>query len=431
MRKLIPVTLALLFLAASCGDETTNIYNPTYNSSDSDNSGIYGRVLPAQAGVTVAAWQTRLVGAATTDAGGYFTIHDLPPGTYEVVFTRPDGHEYRLSEIVVDMSAYRNLFNIQIDVAWPITSYFPAHGATDVFTQSYIWLKSEELLDMPSLINAVTIDPSLDGTWQQQGTTYVFETSGGMDLATTYTVTVDPGLRTAAGEEWDHTLEYTFHTAPLDLDRIRIYNYHGPCGRPLAPYAPVYAALRFNAAVDPIALDDAATFSPSMVGFWYPSVYNDNSNWQEYFFFPTEDVTVIPGQIVSLTVDGTIPLVGSHALGNDVSYSIPVGPVAVTDISPRIGSREVSETTSPNIRFNTPMEHSSTQAAISFTTLDGDPVAGSFDWHESNEIVRFSTYPVPLLAGETYVLRISTAATSMGGARLEHADSTFFTVRNY
>ncbi|MDD4917314.1 MAG: carboxypeptidase-like regulatory domain-containing protein [candidate division Zixibacteria bacterium] len=638
--RTIAFVAILLLLVGGCGDETTNnIYN-----TDTAAGGVFGRVSPPEAGVLVSAWQSEQIASTATDAEGYFTLENLPPGLYEVRFAASDDREKVLGGIAIEGAGFINLGSIILASSWPIVSFYPADGDTVVPAATSLELRSEVELDLSSLDDAVVITPPVSDSWSRgydySGRSYIYalEPTSGLLPDENYHVHITEQLALADGGPWGDTLSFSFRTAPMALTEInssydladlspghsgwlcdlrfnayvdestlltavriepdvpftaslsqsnlytvrievegdfacgadysiivdtalhclagagratpdaigfhteplrvvyRSYNYspnalpprpqtlfefdynsdldpetaedavsvdpplelqvevssdyysdtrelrvsilsqptpgetytvtidstlassHGGTTEAdemvvlkiqpltvtqiavsngsgfyetqttLSPFGAFYARIRFNAEVDENALNDAVTIDPPLPGFWYfAESYYDVGY---YDFFPTQPVQLFPEQSFTITIDGDAPLIGSAALGEDKVFAFGVAPVAVAGVYPAPGTRTFYWYDDPYFRFNAPMERTSTESAIRFTTMTGTPVNGVFQWSDGDKRVSFNPTASPVV-GQAYVFHVDTSAASVAGPHLKYADSTFFTVGEY
>ena len=153
---------------------------------------------------------------------------------------------------------------------------------------------------------------------------------------------------------------------------------------------------------------------------------------------PTDKVsqvfTMTPRAALASKTDYVVKLAdgGNDSSGAALQHVDPLaistmeGP-AIVAFRPRDGSYTLDTNQNVSVRFTTPMDHSTTQAAFSLK-VGGKAVAGSFYWAENNTVLvlapRYS-----FKVGSTVVARVSTAAKSATGMHLAKAGSATFTVR--
>jgi len=249
----------------------------------------------------------------------------------------------------------------------------------------------------------------------------------GLQPGTTYTMTIGAGLKSVDGASIGLAETIEFETQPLLLTEFEVSSggYYGGGNTTVDPGTTFVSRVWLNADVDATAFSGAASFDPPIHGFWFASG-DVNQTYLE--FFTTQTPQLIPGSSYTLTIEGSIPMAGAAGFESDVIRQFSVNPVAVTSISPGRGSRSAYRYTSVEVRFNTIMDHASTEAAFEMTAGDGSPVPGTFNWYDEKQLTFRPNEPLDI--GATYFVDVNTSAMSQIGPGLAEAASTFFQVSN-
>ena len=213
----LTISLAVLWLPG-CNEPDTimnNIVGP--------GGSIYGRVVPPKQGTEVAAWQAEKIQSTLVDDEGFFALTDLPAGLYNVLITAPDGTGNERLGISVDRTRNAPLGNVVLldPTAQPPISFSLSDGDSSVSLSTTFEVRSEEELDLSSLVTGIIIDPPLAGEWRQyyQGSYYLYRYHRATDLTsnTDYTLTLTTAVRFMAGESLDEALSWSFRTIDFEL----------------------------------------------------------------------------------------------------------------------------------------------------------------------------------------------------------------------
>ncbi len=136
-----------------------------------------------------------------------------------------------------------------------------------------------------------------------------------------------------------------------------------------------------------------------------------------------------PGDFANVS-PGTAPLTrGALARVPDpVARGAPPAPVPeVVRFRPRNGWADVSPGADLSVRFTTAMNHASTEAAFSATTLGSAAIAGTVRWAEGSTVLVLNPR-TSLAAGARIQLQVSAGALSAEGIPIAAPSSVTFTV---
>jgi len=291
-------------------------------------------------------------------------------------------------------------------------------------------------LDPASAAAAVSIDPPTANELDISVSSYYedkeLEVSvvGGLTPGQQYTLTISDALSAVDGTTIGSEESIDFEVQPLRVTEFGFGSYYyrdtlvdpGEMGN---------LGVAFNADVDVDSFNVAAAFLPSIDGVWFGTTSDNYPYYDQQLlvFFPIGPVDLEPEQTYTLTIDGTVGLVGNIGLGTDVQLRFHTYPVRIESIYPSPGSY-ASEYSDVSFYFNVPMDRVATQAAFSMATLDGTPVSGSFSWYDNDREMTFNPSPY-LINGQSYLATVTTAARSESGAYLKEEGQTFFRVQDY
>ncbi len=432
MRRISILSVVMLMIAVisgGCGGDE----NITNNYAIESNGSIFGRVMPAQPGVEVAAWQASEVKSTVTDDGGYFMLADMVPGLYEVRIAVPGGSERIISEVEVQPAAGTSLGEIAVSLMIVRREYpngldnIPPAGAAVLI---YYYSMPMYLGEVGSHI---TIDPpaeiSVYGAYYSDYQLRVEVTD--LIPSVTYTMTIDADLEALDGSTTGEIETIIFQTEALKVMSCGFYEGYD-WDSIATPGSMFNCRLQINADVDPDSLNTAVSIDPPIAGFWYPSSDYYYGHGRYLYFFPTGANELLPEQVITITIDGSVGLIDNVGFGTDTILTLGVYPVMITSIYPESGNRNVYIDSDIRVYFNTDMNHASVESAFSMTTWDDVSVDGSFYWrdyYEGGEYLEFdpSAY---LDAGQVYKVTVNMTARSLTGHYLDGAGYTFFMTRD-
>lgn len=246
---------------------------------------------------------------------------------------------------------------------------------------------------------------------------------GGLAQNTRYLLLVDGGLQDTSGHTLGVTDTLDFWTQPFQVTSLSFPS-------SVAPGSDMNASMVFNSRVDVDALNSAASFDPPIAGLWIETFVREGSSNQGAFleFFPTTSSQLVPEQEYVFTLDGSVPLSNGASLGDGLTAAFAVAPVSISSVDPRNALRSVHISSIVRVRFNTPMDHGSSETAFALETLDGRSVLGTITWSSDSRELQFRP-DGQLLQDYTYRVVVSTAAQSVMGPTLKTAWSSVFRTR--
>jgi hypothetical protein len=428
--SLIVLTAALF--AAGCADKSTNYY---YNQSRV--SSISGTVLPADSGTVTASGNTVLTAPIRSD--GFFAIDSVPPGIYAVTIEPLHYSKRVLRNVVISKSSDYFLRGVVLsNYPYPIYRTQPADGATGVGTYSYIYIYADEQLNFNDLSSQAAFDPPLDGTWNDVScrscasgegvATYAFSlrtssrSSYGMQLGTTYQVSIPSAVRTLAGVSLGHDVTFSFTTAPLSVI-VRIYSGLMPYIVPITDFRPT---MEFPICVNVDSLNIAARFEPAIAGLWLPgSKCADDSYSQRFRFYPIG--LLAPDTEYRLIISDQVFLADHVKLSKPDTTAFSTEPLGVTTIFPENGAYWVVPSCTLQVTFNTLMDTASVTAAFELREVGGEVVAGATAWGGSQTVMTFAPAAV-LKSHSLYRVTILKTARTAGSVNLKTNFVSYFVV---
>jgi hypothetical protein len=410
-----------------CGCDETPTTAPI-----TESQAIVGRVISAEVGIEVAAWQAHLVKSTIADSAGYFVLDGLPVGLFELRLLAPSGKNLVISNVLVEADHTTSLKEIWLSpLSWPLYDVYPHDSTRGVQPLSlYIRIMSTAQLDLLSLPSSVHFVPALQGTWNfstRSSSTasyyYDFVATSALDVATRYTLAIGSTLATAGGQLWGDSLNLVFFTDSLRLLGLQTSPYSGSSVMLFQPRRDFSFYARFNALVNPDSLNVATTFTPPIEGVW---LREPSASAGMLKFFHTGSVGLRAEQTYVVHMDGDVALVGSSTASDDLSASFQTQPVQVIASSPGQGEGFGCASCGIDLRFNSEMDTTSVASAFSLQTLAGSPVTGTL---QSGDLDRVYFHPDSMLTvGEVYVARLSTIATNLWGDRLKEPFALYFRV---
>jgi hypothetical protein len=433
------IVLAAVLFAAGCTEKSTNYY---YNQSKV--SSISGTVLPADSGTVTASGNTVLT--TTIGSDGFFMIDSVAPGIYTIT-VEPLHYSMRvLRNVVISKSSDYSFRGIALsNYPYPIYRTYPVDGITGVSRNSDIYIYADEQLNFDDLSSQATFDPPLAGTWNDVScrncgsiegvAAYVFssyisksEPGSGMQLGTTYEVSIPGSVRTLAGVSLGHDVIFSFTTMPLSVN-VRIYPGLMFYTVPITNFRPT---LEFSVCVNVDSLNIAARFEPAISGLWLPvSYYSDSrkcsdDNYSPYLrFYPTGLLS--PDTDYRLIISDEVYLADHVKLSKPDTTAFSSEPLGVTMIFPENGAYWVVPSCTLQVTFNTPMDTASVAAAFELREVDGEVVAGAIVWGGGDTMMSFAPAAV-LKSGSLYRVTILKTAKTAGGVNLKTNFVSYFAV---
>lgn len=281
-------------------------------------------------------------------------------------------------------------------------------------------------MDVASVETALKFEPALDGRfeWSSDHATVRFFPADPLPSGSEVFMTLAAGARSTSGGATSESVTLQFRLPqPLRV----IEQAPAPLSQDADPAAPVLIA--FNQPMLPLGKADsdepqAITLDPAVSG------RGEWLNTSTYVLYP--DPPLASGTVYTVTLNSTlVSAAGMPLLANEqpMTWSFTTATASVVDVSPdpevRIGLDE-----SLKIRFNQPMNPTSTEKAVSIFDSAGNKLKGTYSWDLRSKTLTFT--PDELLArSAAYRLSITAEAQTQGGSRLaQPVEKTFSTVSN-
>jgi hypothetical protein len=429
---------AALIAVCGCGDETTNNYYRT------DTGTIFGSVSPVDSGTVRAIGDKAYEGQL--DGLGTFRMNDLPQGVYQLEIL-PLNHSKRVFPgVAVKSGTPYELSRITL-TQYPYPAYRtePEDGASSV-TGSSITLYVDENLNVADLNAGTHIDPPVGEFHWLAGTAYSYDYGSpdllicwmdvsrdgvsGFRIGTTYHVTIDSTVRTAAGAPLGKTLRFSFRSKPLSV-RVILPRYSLTGLVSISSFSP---SLKFSTCVDPDSVKKVLHFEPPIAGVWLSSVGNKyemdcsgTPNNYYYRFFQT-GAPPLASTNYRLIVDDVTKLVDGAAFLQPDTTEFLTDAYGVEAVSPVNGSYHVTPDQQIALTFNTIMDTLSVQSAFIVERLGGEVVSGEFSWPLAGRQMVFSHAAQLFVSQGIYKITVLKSAKTASGVQLEKDFVSYFAV---
>jgi hypothetical protein len=435
---------AALIAVCGCGDKTTNYYNRT------DTGTIYGSVSPVDSGAVRAigdkVYEVRLTGLGT------FQLDNLPPRFYQLEILPLNHSKRMIQNVAVESGTSSGLSRIAlVQYPYPIYKTAPVDGAGSA-TGSGITLYVDEILNVADLDAGTYIDPPVDefhwsvSSYYDSGYDYDYSNSSailsicsmnvtrngvpGFRIGTTYHVTIDSTVRTAAGVPLGKTLRFSFRSKPLSVQVILPrYSLTGLVS--ISSFSP---SLKFSTCVDPDSANKALRFEPPIAGVWLPSVgsryemdCSGTPNNFYYRFFQT-GVPPLASTNYRLIVDDVTKIIDGVAFLQPDTTEFLTDAYGVEAASPANGVYHVAPDQQIALTFNTIMDTMSIQSAFKVERQGGEAVSGEFSWPLAGRQMVFSHAAQLFVSQGVYRITVLRSAKTAGGVYLEKDFVSYFAV---
>ncbi len=359
----------------------------------------------------------------------FYIYHSSEPGIIDTNYTITILPSLRMS----DGSLWNDSLTISFRTAGFQTSSklygYPLTSVPPSMSRDFLTYRYNSPLDRTSAENSVSITPPVNflvnviNTYDTEYLSVNF-----LEVLTpsqTYTLVIAPTLKSTSGLTTGITDSVVFTVEPLLVKNYGFtYSNYDLYRKNIAPGLYFDFNILLNADVNMNTFNAATTIIPNIAGIWF------SIGEGRLAFAPSTSQIVIPEQEYTVTINGNASLIGGVGFGNDVVLKTYVDPVSVTSMSPQNGSNSVSTNPTMSFSFNTEMNQSITQNAISLQTIDGTPVNGSFYWYTYGDGMRVSFNPsLSLESGKYYQLQINTTAESIDGYKLKTATKSIFKTR--
>lgn len=301
----------------------------------------------------------------------------------------------------------------------------PRPGA-EVNQHSDLLLHFTRPMDRASVEAALTVSPDVEGDFNWVDDTRVaFTPKKALASGMRYEVTLGSGARANNGQPINRTLTFDFttvgpltvtHTSPADASNdIRTdaallvsFNY------PVAPLTCSGRVAESDSECPPLPLQ----ITPDVAGegMWV--------NTSLYRFDPHPAWNA--GTTYSVTLPAGQQSVDGATLADSFSFIFNSVAPNVSQVTPLVDEANLPLESAVRVTFNTPMDHTATEAAFSLRVASADPLEGTFSWEDDGTVLVFT--PTQQLQHETvYSVDVQPIASSLGGTPLANAHSSTFT----
>ncbi|MBN2612963.1 MAG: Ig-like domain-containing protein [Bacteroidales bacterium] len=436
--------------------EEINNYNtdPRF-FNDALHGTIVGKVAQKLSNASVIVSQVFPVDSAKISiADGSFAITGLPIGNYDVTIEADNFRIYKLCNVMVQGAGNTYLGEIDLSTLPDlVNSHYPEDRAEIVYNNRYSRLTVSVIFTQPmdreSVEKAFSTVPSTEGIfhWGQYSeapsriyysdkaenwgyeesatiTTYSKITAFSYQISqkdcftdTTYKIKLSTLARDTAGNQLRFPLEFSFSTVQSSSTQNGIISWpaHGDIDVELISNNGIQITFPRN--MDNISTENALSVIPAS---------------ENIYIWPAKNqLTIYTGGVLradteyALKVDPTAEDLDGTKLGNEFSFSFKTAPVSVTSTSPRNGELFVSPTDQIYLYFNTYMQKSSVQSALTITPY----IPGTLDWnYNSKTTLKFS--PSSSFQYNTkYTVVIGTQAKDIFGSAIKEPYSFSFIIR--
>ncbi|MBA3533874.1 MAG: Ig-like domain-containing protein, partial [Ardenticatenales bacterium] len=306
-----------------------------------------------------------------------------------------------------------------------LAASFPFNGASEVERAAAITLLFNEPMDQESVEENFLLSPAGAETgvagefiWED-AQTLVFVPSEPLELATTYEIKVQEGVRAQGGSRG---LASPYRATFATVDFLGIDSVQPAPGSAEVSIVPTdtIVAVQFNHPVVSLVSEDDQAELPVPIRIT-PALAGEGE-WMTtslYVYRPSGPLD--PSTEYVVTVDRNLQdTVGSY-MQEPYTWSFATEFPRVIRVEPSNPRRYVAPAGPIGLRFNQPMDRASTEAAFSISSPGDALVEGRrFEWKEEDQLLLF--FPnEPLTRGAEYtIVLLEGARGARGGATTEH-----------
>ncbi|MFB6341222.1 Ig-like domain-containing protein [Saccharicrinis sp. FJH62] len=453
MKYGVLVLMFLITMLYAC--EENGFDNNGSDSGSAVQGNIVGKVLQTDSKAKVVVSQVNGIDSTEINpVDGSFEIKNLPVGNYDLTVNADMFRKYNLHN--VNVLASGNTYVGEIDLSTVpdlISSHYPEDKSEIIYNNQYsrltISIIFTQPMDRESVEKAFSTTPSTDGIfhWGQYSTapnriyysndatnwgydagstitTYSKITAFSYQVSqkdsyvdTTYAVTLSTEAQDTSGNHLRFPLEFSFSTIQSESTQNAILSSPSNGDNEVDLIMTQGIQISFPRNMDQVSTEQALTVSPES---------------DAILIWPAQNhLTIYTGGVLhaETTYDITIGASAKDAdgieLGNPFQFSFNTSPVRVTNTSPQNGEVFVSESTAIYFYFNTYMQKSTVQNAISISPS----VSGTLDWYgNSKTTMRFDPNQ-DLQHNKKYTITIGTEAKDLYGTALNEPYTFSFIVR--
>lgn len=453
MKKYI-ILLSIIFAMINC--EENNYYEADPRLfNDAMHGNIVGKVQQNYSNAKVVVSQVHpLDSSVISSSDGSFAVNNLPIGNYDVSIEADKFRIYKLCNVMVQGAGNTYIGEIDLStVPDMISSHYPEDLAEIVYNNRYSRLTVSIIFTQPmnreSVENAFSTNPPTEGIfhWGQYSqapsrtyytdkaenwgydesatiTTYSKITAFSYQIAqkdcytdTTYTIRISTVAMDTAGNHLRFPLEFSFSTIQSSSTQNGIITYpsHGDIDVDLISDNGIQITFPRN--MEQGSTEKALIISP----------VSDNI----YIWPGKNQLTVYTGGVFradteySIKIDSTAEDLDGIKLGHPFLFSFKTAPVSLSSTSPRNGELFVLPTAPIYLYFNTYMQKSSVQNAISITPFIG----GTLDWNYGSKTTLKFTPSSGFHYNTKYTVVIGTQAKDIFGTLIKEPYTFSFIIR--
>jgi len=314
----------------------------------------------------------------------------------------------------------------------PVVTTFAPGGGLEVPRDQPITLHFSQPMDRGSVEQALTIEPSMEGTpeWQDDQT-LVFRPKKVLPAATRYRVQLAPSARSQGGLPLPSEVKFSFSTqGPL------VVAYFSPLDTAAELRVDVPILISFNKAVVPVSCTGKTagdTECPILPITTQPPTGGATSgywvNTSVYRYIPSQGGWAA-GVSYKVVLAPDVLAVDGSKLEAPVTWSFSTATPQAVGAYPEDKSTGVPLDTVVRLSFNTAMDREASGNAFSIASAAGAPIPGSITWEDNGAVLVFT--PTRRLELATrYVVQVTTRARALTSAPLQNAVSWSFTTVDY
>ncbi len=449
------VLLSFLILCFACEEKKYYVDADPRWFNDAMHGNIIGKVLQIDSKAEIIISQVHEVESVSIDpTDGSFEIQNLPIGNYDLSVRAEDFRIYKLCNVMVQGAG--NTYVGEIDLSTIpdlVSSHYPENKDEIIYNNRYsrltISIIFTQPMDRESVEKAFSTTPATEGIfhWGQYSTqpnriyytdmeanwgfdagatitTYSKITSFSYQVAqkdsymdTTYLVNLSTEAKDTAGNPLRFPLEFSFSTIQSSSTQNGILTSpsHGDVDVDLITTQGIQVTFPRN--MDPVSTEGAISFFPaSDIIYIWPA---------------PNQLTIYTGGVLhadtkyDVIIDSKAKDKDGVEMGSPFHFNFKTASVNLSSTSPRNGELFVSEYEPIYLYFNTYMQKSSVQSALSISP----DISGTLNWHNNSKTVLVFNPNQNFKRNTKYTVTIGTEAVDLYGSALEEPYSFSFVIR--
>ncbi|MFO7657340.1 MAG: Ig-like domain-containing protein [Bacteroidales bacterium] len=453
MKNLKILLLSSLIILAC---EKTNYYSTDPGLlNDALHGAIVGKVVQKSSNAVIIVSQVFPVDSAVVNfADGSFAVSGLPIGNYDITLKADNFRIFKLCNVMVQGAG--NTYIGEIDLSTVpdlVSSYYPENRSEIVYNNNYSRLTVSVIftqqMDRESVEKAFSTNPPTEGIfhWGQYSqapsrifysdkaenwgydetatiSTYSKITAFSYQISkkdcftdTVYNVKLSTYAKDTAGNHLRFPLEFSFSTVQSSSTQNGIVTWpvNGDVDADLISTNGI--RITFPRNMDNVSTENALSITPA----------SDN-----IYIWPVKNqLTIYTGGVLKADTEYMITI-GPDAkdldgikLGSPYSFSFKTAPVSIGSTRPQNGELFVSPSENIFFYFNTYMQKSSVQSALSITPA----INGVVDWYNNSKTTLRFTHASNFQYNTKYTVTIGTQAKDIFGTTLKAPYTFSFIIR--